>query len=1198
MATIEGTKKKLTVCGEAIESAVNSKHEHSNSAVLNKLSDNNGTLQYNGADITGGGSSYTLPTASETVLGGVKVDGTTITVNPDGIISATSTGTGLTEEQAANVAKIPTLESNVNTNTSSITELSDRVTAVESGGLSEETVEQIVSVYIAENGVLTDGCIESNHLNGSILGTLYKVEATSTNGIKYSPRTTGTKVTVNSTVKVSYRLKALTDIRVLSASITMDNATAALGVEKYLSAGEVREVTYTLEKAYAKKIFSKVTIYPNAAASYTIEDFKVYFDDVEYTDIVADTDNSSTATVTNLLPSNSFKVVEKKYFQDELDEGIDKAVNEVNRFSGNKEYRVLRADGADRGNNVEQKIFNIYAPSEAGDEVSLEVDAIFNYADGIDDNRLNKLSLVVKDESNTAIFETSIKDPSEIPLGIVHTSSKANVTSNKIVTSVWLKFNADIDVTLFNINLTVSGKRYELSGNEIYTDYFTCSKEGTENKQFATTEYVDSIANKEQYRTVDNRPTLELKFPNTLYLVDSEKNRRCLPVFIDYLYGRLSLRDEERVLFANGEDRTYIDPKAAVTKISNTKKQLDFTSEFYKVPSVTYNRVTIPESYANGDIRLLTIGDSVTAGAITKQQYWSYAAQLFAIEDHNQQRKSKVMFLGSNNERTSTFKVGDTDKSVQACACGISSWSFDHWQKNDNGGAPNGFAYTDEDGKVQFSILKWIERYRNYDDEGNKLSIGAPGIGTKITEANIDKVKCCTPNIIYLNSTHNENSRNIVNNHIKLIEIIRRELPDCKIIVGAPMPLCGSWWRERYVGKDWLEWGLDKPNYGWQGDQAPKRREIYDYVLEQDKINDWLFYLPQMVLMPTVESVEYDLIPCGTRTLKRCTTQGLPKEHPGTATHQIWGYELYAILKYIKAKEQGLASNEVTVTLNTNSINLDYSNSTKTYQLTGTPSDGTSAVTYTSSDESVATVDSKGLVTLVHGGTCYIYAESSNSIKPAVCKVTVYEAVDRVEIDETVNVSLDGTVQLNYTVYPETASNKAVTFSSNSDNITVSDTGLVTGIKGGTATVTITTKDGSHTDTCTVTVTDIRVSAEEANVLMADANNWHSGQYGSSGVVEANTSRIYFDRVVRVTPGGTYSVTTGNDDYKFVVRELKSDMGISSGKGAVTNGTSNTAGPNTAFLALSLYKVSGGATSDSLISSISNGTLTLSVSAS
>ena len=72
MAIIDGNKKKLNVSGEAIESAVNSKHEHSNSAVLDKLSDNNGTLQYNGADITGG-------SASEITASKVKMaDNTTV----------------------------------------------------------------------------------------------------------------------------------------------------------------------------------------------------------------------------------------------------------------------------------------------------------------------------------------------------------------------------------------------------------------------------------------------------------------------------------------------------------------------------------------------------------------------------------------------------------------------------------------------------------------------------------------------------------------------------------------------------------------------------------------------------------------------------------------------------------------------------------------------------------------------------------------------------------------------------------------------------------------------------------------------------------------------------------------------------------------------------------------------------------------
>ena len=243
MATIDGNKKKLTVSGEAIESAVNSKHEHRNSSVLDKLSDNNGTLQYNGADITteytlptasktvlGGvkvdgstititdgvikskqatidsalnststnaiqnkavnaallnkqdkltagnnvtienntisATKYTLPTASKTVLGGVKVDGSTITINGNGIISATSTGTGITEEQAANVAKIPTIETNVNANKTSITELTNRITEVESSGVSDEAVKTKVQ-EMAQAGQIQAYTIGDKSINAS-----------------------------------------------------------------------------------------------------------------------------------------------------------------------------------------------------------------------------------------------------------------------------------------------------------------------------------------------------------------------------------------------------------------------------------------------------------------------------------------------------------------------------------------------------------------------------------------------------------------------------------------------------------------------------------------------------------------------------------------------------------------------------------------------------------------------------------------------------------------------------------------------------------------------------------------------------------------------------------------------------------------------------------------------------------------------
>ena len=178
MATIDGTNKKLSVSGEQIEETVGKSHEHSNSDVLDKLSDDNGTLQYNGSDITGGSATeYELPTASTTVLGGVKVDGTTITVNPDGIISAASTGTGLTEEQAANVAKIPTIETKVNANTNNISNLETRVTQVEKSGVSDEVINQKITDYITEKGVLSEGCVESKHFNNALFGNKTVVDA-------------------------------------------------------------------------------------------------------------------------------------------------------------------------------------------------------------------------------------------------------------------------------------------------------------------------------------------------------------------------------------------------------------------------------------------------------------------------------------------------------------------------------------------------------------------------------------------------------------------------------------------------------------------------------------------------------------------------------------------------------------------------------------------------------------------------------------------------------------------------------------------------------------------------------------------------------------------------------------------------------------------------------------------------------------
>ena len=74
---------------------------------------------------------------------------------------------------------------------------------------------------------------------------------------------------------------------------------------------------------------------------------------------------------------------------------------------------------------------------------------------------------------------------------------------------------------------------------------------------------------------------------------------------------------------------------------------------------------------------------------------------------------------------------------------------------------------------------------------------------------------------------------------------------------------------------------------------------------------------------------------------------------------------------------------------------------------------------------------------------------------------------------KTNNLEVGGTRQLNATIEPSNADNQSVTFASDDEGVaTVSDTGLVTAVGVGTTTVTVTTDDGSFTDTATINVTE------------------------------------------------------------------------------------------------------------------------------
>ena len=147
---------------------------------------------------------------------------------------------------------------------------------------------------------------------------------------------------------------------------------------------------------------------------------------------------------------------------------------------------------------------------------------------------------------------------------------------------------------------------------------------------------------------------------------------------------------------------------------------------------------------------------------------------------------------------------------------------------------------------------------------------------------------------------------------------------------------------------------------------------------------------------------------------------------------------------------------------------------TKVLVATISPSDATNKnVTWISSDNSIATVSNTGVVTGIKAGTVTITATSNNG-KSATCAFTITpKIIDVISISlnkTEASIIAGSTVSLTPTVSPSEATNKKVTWTSSDNSIaTVSNTGVVTGIKAGTVTITAASNNDKKA-TCTVIV--------------------------------------------------------------------------------------------------------------------------------
>ena len=228
-------------------------------------------------------------------------------------------------------------------------------------------------------------------------------------------------------------------------------------------------------------------------------------------------------------------------------------------------------------------------------------------------------------------------------------------------------------------------------------------------------------------------------------------------------------------------------------------------------------------------------------------------------------------------------------------------------------------------------------------------------------------------------------------------------------------------------------------------------------------------------------------------------------------------------------------------------------NQTRQLQVKITPSDTTNKnVQLTSSNNSVATVDSNGVVISKNSASTIITATTHNGLKTEFF-IEVETPVTNITLNSNeINLNPGGTFKLDATVNPSNASNKNIKWISANESIaTVDQSGNVTADVAGTTYISAVSADGKVVATCTVNVSK-PVVTKPAKVKIKSAKKkgkkvtlkWKKISDAAGYVVYMKTNSGKFKAVKTVkkaiTVKAVISLKKGNK-YSFKIRAYKLD---------------------------------------------------------
>lgn len=190
-------------------------------------------------------------------------------------------------------------------------------------------------------------------------------------------------------------------------------------------------------------------------------------------------------------------------------------------------------------------------------------------------------------------------------------------------------------------------------------------------------------------------------------------------------------------------------------------------------------------------------------------------------------------------------------------------------------------------------------------------------------------------------------------------------------------------------------------------------------------------------------------------------------------------------------------------------------------------------------------------------------------------------AVTGVSLPSTAKAFIGKKTTLTPTFTPSDATNKNVTWESKNTSIaTVSDAGEVTGVAEGTAVIEVTTADGGHTATCTVTVEPYHVDLTSPVAI----TSWPTLSYKAAAEYEVggisftatqcmNSSGLQFKKsegilaspLINSTNGYTVIVTTNGSGTGTLTLQIGSETPVNIASGGSSSFSATTSSKSTSF---------------------------------